>query len=138
MSLTYLIILCILGWGFGSFFYKPANDVMHPIMVTTTVTLVYIIMTPLAFAFVKFDKTITWPGVIFSILGGTCMAIGSISYFFALKKAGSAVGEITAITSLSIAVTMILSMLFLHEEMTLRKGVGMVLAIITFIVLSWK
>lgn len=131
-----LIALAILGWGIGSLFYKVANDNMHPVMVSTVVTMVYVILTPLTFLVVKFDKAINNTGVLFSILGGTCMAIGSMGYFFALKKGGA--GEITAVTSLYPGLTLLLSILFLHEEMTWRKGIGIMLALISFVVLGWK
>lgn len=136
MQLTYLIILTILGWGIGSFFYKPANDQMHPFMVTTIATCMYVILTPLTFFFIKFDKTVTWPGVTFSLLGAIMMGIGSLAYYFALKKGG--VGEIAAITSLYPALTLALSMIFFHEELTWRKGIGIGLALVSAVVLSWK
>ncbi len=136
MQLTYLIILTIVGWGVGSFFYKPANDQMHPFMVTTIATCMYVILTPLTFFFVKFDKTVTWPGVTYALLGAIMMGIGSLAYYFALKKGG--VGEIAAITSLYPALTLALSMIFFHEELTWRKGIGIGLALISAVVLSWK
>lgn len=136
MQLTYLIILTIVGWGVGSFFYKPANDQMHPFMVTTIATCMYVILTPLTFFFVKFDKTVTTTGITFSLLGALMMGIGSLAYYFAIKKGG--VGEIAAITSLYPALTLALSMLFFHEEMTWRKGLGIGLALTSAIVLSWK
>lgn len=136
MSTTYLIILTILGWGIGSLCYKPANDAMHPIMVSTVVTLVYIILTPIAFLLFKFDKTWTWPAVGFSCLGGCLMAIGSIAYFFALRKGGA--GEITTVTALYPALTLLMSMLILHEEVSWKKGVGIALALVSVIFLSWK
>jgi bacterial/archaeal transporter family protein len=136
MQLTYLIILTIIGWGVGSFFYKPANDQMHPFMVTTIATCMYVILTPLTFFFVKFDKTVTAPGVTFALLGAVMMGIGSLAYYFALKKGG--VGEIAAVTSLYPALTLALSMIFFHEDLTWRKGVGIALALISAVVLSWK
>jgi drug/metabolite transporter (DMT)-like permease len=136
MSLPYLILLTILGWGIGSLCYKPANDAMHPIMVTTTVTVMYVLLTPLAFLLLKFDKTVTWSGIGYSALGGALMAIGSFAYFFALKKGGA--GEITTVTALYPALTLVLSMIILHEELTWRKGVGVLLALVSVLVLSWK
>lgn len=136
MQLTYLIILTIIGWGVGSFFYKPANDQMHPFMVTTIATCMYVILTPIMFFFVKFDKTVTATGVGFSLLGAIMMGIGSLAYYFALKKGG--VGEIAAVTSLYPALTLALSMIFFHEDLTWRKGVGIGLALVSAVVLSWK
>jgi bacterial/archaeal transporter family protein len=135
MSLPYLIILTILGWGVGSLFYKTANDNMHPIMVSAVVTIVYVILTPFSFL-IKFDKTINTIGIVYSILGGLIMGLGSLAYFFALKK-GEA-GEITTVTALYPALTLGLSMLFLGEDLTWRKGVGILLALVSVLVLSWK
>lgn len=136
MSLPYLIALTIIGWGVGSLFYKVANDSIHPLMVSTIVTVVYIVMTPIAFATQKFDKTLNPTGIIFSILGGLAMGIGSIGYSFALKKGGA--GEITAVSALYPALTLILSMIFLSEDMSWRKGIGIVLALVSVCVLSFK
>lgn len=136
MSLTYLIALAILGWGVGSLFYKVANDAIHPLMVSTIVTIVYVIMTPIAFVTNKFDRTLNWTGILFSVLGGIAMGAGSIGYSFALKK--GAAGEVTAVAALYPALTLILSMIFLHEEMSWRKGIGMGLALVSVFILSTK
>lgn len=136
MQLTWLIILTIVGWGLGSFFYKPANDQMHPFMVTTIATCMYVILTPITFFFVKFDKTVTTTGVVCSLIGAMLMGIGSLAYYFAIKKGG--VGEIAAVTSLYPALTLILSMIFFHEDLTWRKGIGIGLAMLAAVVLSWK
>lgn len=64
------------------------------------------------------------------------MGIGSIGYSFALKK-GSA-GEVTAVAALYPALTLFLSIIFLHEEMNWRKGIGMCLALISAIILTSK
>src|SRR5262249_15447532 len=136
MSTTFLIFLAILGWGIGSLFYKVANDNIHPIMVSTIVTFVYIVLTPLTFLIMKFDRSVNWTGATFSILGGVCMAVGSMGYFFALKKGGA--GEITAVTALYPALTLVLSMIFLQEDLTWKKGLGIVLALVSVIVLGWK
>jgi uncharacterized membrane protein len=136
MSLTYLIILTILGWGLGSFFYKPANDQMHPFMVTTVATCMYCIITPVTFFLVKFDKTVTATGIACSLAGAIMMGIGSLAYYFAIKKGG--VGEIAAVTSLYPALTLTLSMIFFHEELNWRKCIGIGLALVSAVVLSWK
>src|SRR5271170_7492171 len=108
MSTSYLIIITILGWGIGSLFYKVANDNIHPIMVSTVVTAVYLIITPLTYIFFKFPKDLNVPGISASVLAGLCMAGGSLAYFFALKRGGA--GEVTAVTALYPALTLVLSM----------------------------
>lgn len=136
MSATSLIILTIVGWGIGSFLYKTANESIHPIMVSTIITIVHVIATPFALYFIKFDKSLNSTGIIYSLAGGILMSVGSLGYMFALKKGGA--GEITAVTSLYPAVTLFLSMMFLNEDLTWRKGIGILLALSSVLVLGWK
>jgi transporter family protein len=136
MSSTYLILFSIFGWGIGSLFYKTANDNAHPIMVSTIVTAVYIVLTPIPFFFMKFDHSVNSTGLIYSILGGLCMCVGSMGYFYALRQ-GSA-GSITVLTSLYPAVTLLLSMIFMGETINFKQGIGCALALIAFVLLGSK
>ena len=134
--MPYLIAITIIGWGIGSIFYKVANDNMHPIMVSTVITGVYLILTPLTFWLYRFPKDINFMGVLCSVLGGLSMAAGSLAYFFALKK-GEA-GAITTITALYPALTLLISMLFFKETINLKQGIGVFLALVSFILLGLK
>lgn len=136
MNMTYLIAITVLGWGVGSLFYKVANDNIHPIMVSAVVTCVYILVTPITFLVVKFPRDLNQNGALFSVMAGICMAVGSLAYFFALRRGGA--GEITAVTALYPALTLGLSMLFLGEQMSLRKGIGILLALASFFILGFK
>lgn len=137
MPVQYLIVISILGYGVGSLFYKYANNNLHPLMVSTIVTGVYVILTPLSFLTINFDKSINSTGVIFAILGGLAMCVGSLGYFFALKSGGGA-GQVAAVTSIYPALTLILSWLFLGETLSLRKLVGIGLALGSVLLLSQK
>jgi uncharacterized membrane protein len=133
MPTVYLILFSILGWGVGSVFYKLANNNIQPMMVTTIVTSVYVLLTPLAFFFVKFDHAVNTPGVLYSIGGALCMCVGSLAYFYALK-AGGAAGETATLTAL----TLLLSYLFLGEQLSIKKGIGMALALVSIFFLTQK
>ena len=136
MPVQYLVIISILGWGVGSLFYKMANSSIHPVMVSTIVTLVYIVITPLPFLFMSFDKTVTTTGIWTSVVGGLLMCAGSMGYFYALRN-GEA-GEITTITALYPALTLVLSCLFMGETMNFKKAIGVALACASFYILSRK
>ena len=136
MPVQYLVIISILGWGVGSLFYKMANSSIHPVMVSTIVTLVYIIITPIPFLVMNFDKTVTTNGIITSVVGGLLMCAGSMAYFYALRN-GEA-GEITTITALYPALTLVLSCLFMGETMSMKKAIGVLLACASFYILSRK
>jgi transporter family protein len=136
MNTAYLIAITILGWGIGSFLYKIANDAIHPMMVSIIVTCVYIIITPITLLFYKFPKDLNQTGIIFSVLAGLIMAVGSLAYFYALKR--GAAGEVTAIISLYPALTLVLSMLFMGEQLTWRKSIGILFALASVIALGFK
>jgi len=69
-------------------------------------------------------------------LGGAFMCVGSMGYFFALRSGGA--GEITTVCALYPALTLMLSCLFMGETMTLKKGIGIALALASVLVLSRK
>ena len=105
-------------------------------MMTTVVTTLYVIVTPLAFIFLKFDRTITVPGVAFAMLGGIGACIGSLCYLYAFKAGGGA-GVTTALTATYPAVTLALSCMLLGEPFTVKKGMGIALALLSCVILGW-
>ena len=137
MSTQTLICLTILGWGIGSLFYKIANDNMHPLMISVMITCVYFVLDIILFVFVPFNKTVNSTGLLFTILGALLMCVGSLGYFYALKGGGSA-GATTVLTSLYPALTVILSAIFLKETFTIKHGIGIALALASFILMGMK
>lgn len=135
MKTNIFVILSILGWGIGSFLYKIANQNLHPIMVSTIAICLYTILLPCIWAFVKFDHTINTIGIMYALAGSLCMCIATVSFSYALRNGGQA-GRITFATALYPALTLILSMLFLHETLDIKKGVGILLAVGSFLMLS--
>jgi transporter family protein len=136
MQSQYLILISILGWGVGSIFYKIANNNMHPLMVSSTATVVFLILLSVAFLFLKFNHEVNATGLAAAIVGGLCMCAASLGYFFALRQGNA--GITTALTSLYPALTLVLSMIFLKETINFKQGIGMVLAAASFLLLSMK
>lgn len=136
VSSIYLLIVSILGWGIGSFFYKGANNNIHPIMVSSIATCVYAIITPTYFIFLQFDRSVNTTGVIYALLGGLFMCVGSMAYFYALR-AGAA-GQVTSITALYPTLTLILSCMFMGESLTFKKFIGVIFAVAAAFFLSLK
>ena len=107
-----MLMFTILSWGLGSFFYKLANNQMHPVVVSSFATIVYLILTPFNYWLFKPNTSISLGGVFWSLAGATFMSVGSLSYFFTLKS-GNNGGQITATTSVYPIATIILSCCFL-------------------------
>lgn len=136
MSPINLIIISILGWGAGSFFYKGANTHIHPMMVSSIATCVYALAIPVYFTFVKFDHSVNSTGLVYTVLGSICMCAGSMAYFYALRV--GAAGQVTAITALYPGLTLLLSYLFLGENLSPKKILGMIFAFAAAYFLSLK
>jgi transporter family protein len=136
MPTLYLIIISIIGWGVGSIFYKIANSNIHPIMVSAITTATYLAITPIVFSLSNFDKTVTISGVLAIVGGAILMGSGSLAYYFALSKGGA--GLITATTAMYPLLTIILSIFFLNEQITIKNGIGIILSLVGLILLSSK
>lgn len=136
MSNLHLIIIVILGWGIGPLFYKMANDNLHPLVVSSLVTAMFVILIPPAMYVAKVDITFNTIGVVTALIGGFLMCVGSLAYFYALKM-GEA-GEVAAATSIAPAITLALSVIFLNEPLTFRKIIGTILALLGILILSKK
>lgn len=131
------IVIAILGWGVGSFFSKLSNTAMHPLMVALVSLITYMVVLPLAIAFAKFDHSVSFQGILVTVIGSLCMCVGTLAFAFALRN-GAPVGQATILASLNPMITLALSMFFLHEGMTTKKGIGIAFALISFFFLSQK
>lgn len=134
MSYYQLLAAVIMAWGMGSVFYKVANTHVKPIQVAVISTCVYVVTTSIYYLSSKTNLTWNSPGIIYSVMGAVAMGIGSLAYFYLLQK-GQA-GEITVLTALYPAVTLILSCVFLHEGINLKKVCGLCLALVSVYLLK--
>jgi bacterial/archaeal transporter family protein len=137
MSSQFFIVASIIGWGVGSFLYKYANAALNPLMVSSIALLLYVVMMPVIWLTVRFDHTVNTAGLIYAIIGSLFMCIGTLGFSYALKSGGSA-GITTMLCALYPALTLILSMIFLGEALSIKKGIGIALALISFALLSLK
>lgn len=137
MRPEFYIIGSIFGWGVGTFLYKFANNAAHPIMVSTVSLMGYVAVTPLLWLFIKFDHSISLSGVLYTLAAALFMSIGTLGFSYALRNGGE-VGTTSVVTALYPAVTLVLSMIFLGEFLTIKKGIGIVLALISVALLSLK
>lgn len=134
MTSIQLIVITIVMWGVGAILYKIANQNLHPVLICAIGTIVYMIVTPLYFVLFKVDYNWNIKGVVFAALAALLMVIGALSYDFSLQK--SSVSEVTVAVSLYPALTVLLSFIFLQEQFTFRKLIGMGLAFISIYIIS--
>jgi len=137
MKTEFFILASILGWGIGSFLMKYATGQLHPIVISAISLSLYMVLLPLLWAFMKFDHTINTTGIVYALLASLFMCIGSLGFSYALRSGGP-VGQVTILSTLYPALTLLLSMIFLGETLSVKKGIGVVLAVISFIFLGLK
>ncbi len=74
-------------------------------------------------------------GALYAVLTGLAGAVGTLFFFAALKRSPSTTG-VVMVTALYPLVVMLLALVFLREPLTLRQGVGAVLALLALVLLS--
>jgi transporter family protein len=80
--------------------------------------------------------SVTKPGFLFLCLSGVATGLSWLFYFKALQI--GKVSQVVSVDKLSVALTLILSLVFLHETITLRTALGALFVIIgVLLVISW-
>lgn len=136
MTLPILLVLGnILFWGFWGFFSKLAVSkigfhagLFYSVTLFTFIA-VYLFLTHQLFP-LKFGTN----GIIFALLAGLSGGTATILLYLLLEKHPA--GLVVAITALYPIITLILSMVFLKESLTLQQTLGFVLAMAALILLN--
>lgn len=119
-------------WGFFpklATLYLPARDALvYQTLGGLPVLLVIL-------AWLRFRPVFHPHGALYALLTGLVGAVGTLLFFAALKRAPSAT-SVVMVTALYPLVVMVLALLFLREPISLRQGVGAVLALVALVLLS--
>lgn len=137
MSTGLLIFISILGWGLWGVFDKFAVRTLHPTSVMFATEIINLAFFPIYYTIWKkaapdqvwVFRDLCW--VFASYIG--CLA-ASLSYTFAIRDAE--VSKVIGLTSAYPAMTLVLAVVFLREEITVQKVVGIALVAIGMKVLS--
>jgi transporter family protein len=128
-------LLTILAWGLWGVFSKLAASHSKPRQV-----LLFQAVGALAFAILVLfleQFRITWsvPGFTWAFLGGFFTFVGFLTFFAALDHQGKA-STVVTLSALYPLVTIVLSIAFLHERLTLRQTMGIVFAVVASVLLA--
>jgi len=134
MNWLILSIITIISWGIMGLIVKLATK--H-----TNWTQIYIITNTIIFAaaliiYITQKPTITIgsTGFNYALAAGIISTIGTIAFYLAIQGGKAII--VIPLTSLYPVITVVLSYLILHEEITLTKGLGIILALIALILVS--
>ena len=125
----------IFGWGLWGFFLKLSERrIGQQVALWDAVALLVVLVAYLLFTNQLFPIKNDPVGISWGILGGIAAGLASIFFFVLLSK--NPVGYLVTLSALYPAITILLSMIFLNEQVTTTKAVGFIFAFLAFILLT--
>ena len=113
-------ILILLAWGLWGFFGKYALKFISPVSLILYETIGAIIIQLIVVGYLIYSKTqldANTTGISIAIISGVISTIGVILFYFTLSKVRASI--LVPLTALYPVVTVILSLIFLKEKVTL-------------------
>lgn len=124
-------VLCMAAWGFSRLFPKMATNSLDP-----KSAMIYEVMGEMLVAFfvlasLGFRPAFDLKGSGYAMLAGILGAIGVYFYLVAADRGN--VSQLVAVTALYPVITVLLGVFVLNETVSLKEGIGMVLALIAIL-----
>lgn len=127
-------VVAFICWGIWAFLPKIATQYINPRSVVVYEIVGALIVALIAFVSLGF-KVQTHPiGSSLAIIIGALGLGGSLAYLYAVGK--GPVSVVSVLTALYPILTITLAYLLLHEPVTLKQGIGMLLALVAIILLT--
>ncbi len=122
-------------YGLWAFFPKLAVGYISPKSALIYQMMGGIVVIIAVLVSMKFKVEMNTKGIIFALATGITGALGSLLFFYALTKGKTS--TVVLITALYPLVTIGLSYFLLQETITLKQGMGMVLALSAIVLMVW-
>jgi len=126
--------LSLVLWGVWGVFQKLATNQMAPRNVYFASALGGIAVVLVMLSFSKFPLRMSFEGTFFGVLAGVCSSLGGLLFLQALSRGEAAL--VITFTALYPVVSIILSFIVLDEAITLKQGIGIVLALFSMVLLA--
>ncbi|MEW6585120.1 MAG: EamA family transporter [Nitrospirota bacterium] len=127
-------VLALLFWGGWGFFQKLATNSMPPKSVYLFTLSGAFITAFLILVSLSFSVETNPRGMILSIIAGLLGSFGGLCFVHSVSKGKASV--VITMTALYPLVTIVLSFLFLREAITVKQGIGIVLALLAMLLLT--
>ncbi len=121
-------------WGVWGLFQKFATNQMPPRNVYIFSSLGAITVVLFMASISSYPLQINFEGTFFAVLAGVCSSLGGLLFLQAMSRGEAAV--VITFTALYPVVTVILSFILLHESITLKQGIGIILALFSMVLLT--
>jgi bacterial/archaeal transporter family protein len=126
--------LSLVLWGVWGVFQKLATNQMAPRNVYFVSALGAIAVVLVILSTSKFPLRMSFEGTFFGVLAGVCSSLGGLLFLQAMSRGEAAI--VITFTALYPVVSIILSFIILDETITLKQGIGIVLALFSMVLLA--
>jgi len=127
-------LLAMIIYGFWGFFPKIAVSYISPPSALVYEVLGAILVGLITLFFIKFHPQHHPRGILFAVLTGIAGMTGTLFFFTAAQK--GKISIVVGLTALYPLITVILAVIFLHETLTLKQIIGLILACGAILLLS--
>lgn len=127
-------MLTVLLWGFWGVFTKLAVASSRPRYMLLFQAVGILAFALLVLFLVRFRVEWSASGFVFSFLAGLVAFVGFLTFFLALEH--GSVSTVVTLSALYPVVTIVISIAFLHEQLTRTQGLGIILALIAGVLLA--
>lgn len=127
-------VMALILWGVWGVFQKLATSHMPPRNVYLVSALGAIVVVLVMVSTSKFPLSMSADGTIFSLIAGICSALGGLLFLHAVSRGEASV--VITFTALYPVVSIILSFVLFREVITLKQGIGIVMALFSIVLLA--
>lgn len=127
-------IAALVLWGLWSFLPKLSAQYISPKSGLVFQTIGVMIITLAVLISIKFKPDVHRLGIVYAILTGIIGGLAVLSFWMAISR--GKVATVIPITALYPAISVLLAIIILQEPITLKQGLGIVLACISVILLT--
>ncbi len=131
MNSSIYLVICLLMWGLATFSMKVVGERLDPMTIVVFNILGYLALGVFFLSRASFGVTRYH---ILAIAIGSMFVVGNMA-FYKLSQT-TQVTLLAPLTALYVAIPVILGLLMLGESMTLRKGLGVLMAVFAIYLLT--
>jgi transporter family protein len=127
-------VFSVILWGAWGVLQKIATNQMEPRNVYFISALGALSVVLVILSTSRFPLALNFEGVFFSLVAGICSSLGGLLFLEAMKRGEAAI--VITFTALYPAVSIVLSFLLLNDAITVKQGIGIVLALISMLLMK--
>jgi transporter family protein len=127
-------VMALVLWGVWGVLQKLATNHLPPRTVYLVSALGAIAVVLVIVATSRIQLPLSAEGTLFAVVAGICSALGGLLFLHAVSKGEASV--VITFTALYPVVSIILSFVLFREAVTLKQGIGIVLALLSMVLLA--